>query len=200
MPENFDLLLIKQIEALSSDQRPSVLLHSCCGPCSSAVLQRLCPHFDVTIYFYNPNIMPKAEYDRRLAAQRKVLEHLPYSVPLIEGPYDTHRFLQKVSGLESCPERGERCKVCIEMRLEQTALYAKENNFDFFTTTLTVSPHKDAQFINIAAENIAKRIEVAALPADFKKKSGYLQSTKFCREHDIYRQSYCGCSFSLPKI
>lgn len=194
----------KEMEKLISDfeakgRKPMLLLHSCCGPCSSAVLERLAEHFTIKLFFYNPNIHPKDEYEKRLDAQKDVLQKLGYAekVQLIEGEYDTESFFKTVRGFENEPEGGLRCQLCIKQRMEKTAAMAKEYNAEFFATTLTVSPHKDAIFINRAGEELETDSGISYLVSDFKKKNGYKRSTELCRLYDIYRQNYCGCIFSI---
>lgn len=178
--------------------KPSLLLHSCCGPCSSAVLERLIPYFSVTVFFYNPNILPAEEYEKRLLEQRRLLREMG-GIPLLEGAYEPRRFLSIAQGFEHEPEGGARCERCFALRMEETARMCKKEGYDLFTTTLTVSPHKNARQVNEAAEQAAKAAGVSALPADFKKRGGYLRSLTLSREHELYRQSFCGCPFSMAK-
>lgn len=192
--ENYDKRMQAVLAALG-DSRPRLLLHSCCGPCSSAVIERLAPRFDLTVYYYNPNIAPEEEYRRRLAVQRELVEKLGGAV-LVEGEYEPAVFLAAVRGLEGEPEGGARCTECFRLRLEATARRAAEGGFDFFCTTLTVSPHKDAGRINAISEALAARYGVAALPADFKKREGYKRSIELSKAYGLYRQNYCGCPFS----
>ena len=171
--------------------KKSLLLHSCCGPCSTAVIERLKDFFDITVFFYNPNIHDKQEYLKRLTEQKKVCEF--FNLPLIEGEYDDFNFFSLVSGREADKEGGERCHICYAMRLKRTLQMAKELNFDFFTTTLTVSPLKNAEYINgigLALDN--QRF----LVSDFKKDNGYLRSIELSKNLGLYRQNYCGCKFS----
>ena len=191
--ENFD----KQMEAViaSLEGQPRLLLHSCCGPCSSAVIERLAPHFDLTVYYFNPNSAPAEEYRRRLATQRQLVEALGGAV-LVEGEYDHDAFLAAVKGVEGEPEGGARCTACFRLRLEATARRAAEGGFDFFCTTLSVSPHKDAARLNAIAAALAAQYGVPALPADFKKREGYKRSIELSRQFALYRQDYCGCEFS----
>ncbi len=178
--------------------RPTILLHSCCGPCSSYVLEYLNKYFKIKLFFYNPNIHPEEEYQRRLHAQKKVLESLPLNdVELIEGEYDPSVYFEAVKGLENEPEGGKRCEVCIRLRMERAAEEAVKQKADYFATTLTVSPHKNAPYINSAGEEIEKTITVPYLVSDFKKKNGYKRSVELCRIYDIYRQNYCGCTYSI---
>jgi predicted adenine nucleotide alpha hydrolase (AANH) superfamily ATPase len=181
-----------------SDKKPVLLLHSCCGPCSSYVLEYLTQYFFVKLFFYNPNIQPEEEYLKRLEAQKNVIERMKLSekTQLIEGEYIPSDYFEAVKGLENEQEGGKRCEVCIKMRMEKAAQAAKENGADYFATTLTVSPHKNAVYINAAGEELSNQISVPYLISDFKKKNGYKRSTELCREFDIYRQNYCGCIFS----
>lgn len=185
-------------ELEQTGKRPSLLLHSCCGPCSSAVLERLIPHFSVTVFFYNPNILPKEEYQKRLSEQRRLLKEMG-DIPLIEGRYDPERFLSCVQGMEELPEGGARCERCFALRMEETARLCREEKYDLFCTTLTVSPHKNARQVNQATEKAALQEGVTSLPADFKKRGGYQRSLVLSREHGLYRQAFCGCPFSLQK-
>lgn len=179
-------------------KRPSLLLHCCCGPCASYCIDYLAPYFDITAYFFNPNIMPKEEYKLRLETFDKLLTHYP-TVKRIVADGGQEEFLSCVKGLENLPENSERCKKCLYMRLYQTATVS--GGYDYFATTLTVSPHKDADFINAAGrqiENELKRqnIECATfLPTDFKKKDGFKKSVELSVRYGLYRQSYCGCRF-----
>ena len=177
---------------------PRLLLHSCCGPCSSYVLSYLAQYFSISLFFYNPNILPEAEYAERLRTQKQLLAALPvlYPVTLIEGAYEPERFLQAVSGLESEPEGGARCAACFRLRLEETARLAKAEGFDYFSTTLSVSPHKDADILADINSAFAEAYEIKTLPADFKKREGYLKSIQLSKAYGLYRQEYCGCPFS----
>ena len=174
--------------------RPRLLLHSCCGPCSSYVLEYLTQYFDVTVLFYGPNIQPEAEYRKRLDGQKEVLRHL--SARWMECPYDGEAFEAAVQGLEAEPEGGARCTACFRLRLEETARRASEHGFPWYCTTLTVSPHKDAARINRLGEEVGARYGVRWLPSDFKKRGGYLRSIRLAEEYGLYRQNYCGCRFS----
>ena len=172
-----------------------VLLHSCCGPCSSYVLEYLTRYFDVTLLYYNPNIQPEAEYEKRLATQRELLTHFP-EVRLMDCAYDGSAFDAAAAGFEDEPEGGARCTRCFLLRMEETARRAAAGGFDFFCTTLSVSPHKDAERINRIGDALAARYAVRWLPSDFKKRNGYLRSTQLAREFGLYRQADCGCEFS----
>lgn len=176
-----------------------LLLHSCCAPCSSAVLECLTPHFSVTVFYFNPNIFPDAEYLRRKDEQLRLIQTASYPNPVsvLDCDCDYQTFLASVCGLESCPEGGARCQNCFSLRLRETASAAKSRGFPLFGTTLTVSPHKDAAAINRIGEALAAEYDVRWLPGDFKKKNGYLRSAELSRIFGLYRQDYCGCEFSL---
>ena len=180
-------------------RRPTLLLHSCCGPCSSAVLERLTEHFRVTLLYYNPNIEPEEEYLHRLSEQERLLSLLPEEVPMLPCEYDHEAFEAFAPALADAPEGGERCLACFAMRLNYTAEQAKEHGFEYFTTTLSVSPHKNADNVNRIGEEAGKRYGVKYLFADFKKKNGYLRSLELSREYELYRQDYCGCRYSNQK-
>ena len=190
---NYDKLMQDEIASLKGE-RKSVLLHTCCGPCSSACIERLHNDLDVTVYYYNPNIEPKEEYLKRKETQIGLLKEL--NIPYIDADYDNDNFREKVKGLETEPEGGARCPVCFKMRLDKTARVAKENNFDYFCTSLTVSPHKNSAIINLIGESVSKEVGVKYLYADFKKREGYKRSIELSREYNLYRQDYCGCLFS----
>ena len=184
-------------ELSCEDRRPSLLLHSCCAPCSSYVLEYLAAHFKITVFYYNPNIDPEEEYRKRAAEQRRFLSVFGAGAPgFIEGPYEPENFRRLSEGLENEREGGRRRHRCYELRLRKTAALAKEKGFDYFTTTLSVSPHKDAQKLNEIGGALAGEYGVPYLYADFKKKNGYLRSIALSREHGLYRQDYCGCLYS----
>lgn len=195
---NYDKKMQAQIQAIVPNTRPTLLLHSCCGPCSTAVIERLAPYFAITVFFYNPNILPAEEYHHRLREQRRLLQQmvLPQPIPLWEGTYEPDVFFQSVQGLEQEPEGGRRCTECFSLRLQRTAEMAAVHNFDFFTTTLSVSPHKDAARINeIGASLQSDRCRY--LYADFKKRGGYQRSLVLSKQYSLYRQCFCGCPFSV---
>ena len=177
---------------------PTLLLHSCCAPCSSYVLEYLSDYFAITVFYYNPNIYPETEYALRVEEQKRLIEQLPakHPISLIEGHFDPKEFYQAVKGLEHIPEGGERCHACFWLRLNETAKLAAKQNFDFFTTTLTISPLKNAPKLNEIGEELADEYGIRWLPSDFKKKIGYKRSTKLSAEYGLYRQDYCGCVFS----
>ena len=193
MKENYQKELDAVVARLTD--KPRLLLQSCCGPCSTYVLSYLKQYFDITLLYYNPNIQPRAEYDLRLENQRKVLAAMP-EVHILECAYDGEAYNAAVRGLEGEPEGGARCSVCFRLRLEETARLAAEGKFDYFCTTLTVSPHKDAARINTIGRALGEQYGVAWLPSDFKKREGYKQSITLSRELDLYRQDYCGCLYS----
>ncbi len=189
----------QEIASIPEGIVPKLLLHSCCGPCSTAVLEQLIPYFEIVLFYYNPNIAPESEFDRRLATQKQLLERLehPYPITLLAPPYDDAPFWEAVRGVENTPEMGERCERCIAQRMREAAAAAKEQHCDFFTTTLTVSPHKNAPYINACGEEIAAEMSVRYLPSDFKKRGGYARSVALSAEYELYRQDYCGCPMSL---
>lgn len=189
----------KIIEANKREQKlPSLLLHGCCAPCSSACLEYLNKYFDITLFFYNPNILPRAEFDKRLLEAKRLINEMPFEndVKIIDGEYDYSRFLDIARGLESVPEGGERCFKCYALRLEETARLAKELGFDYFCTTLSISPLKNSQKINEIGFKIADKYGVKWLPSDFKKKEGYKRSIELSRQYNLYRQNFCGCVYS----
>ncbi len=196
---NFDREGDALIASLEKEgKQPRLLLHCCCAPCASAVTERLFPHFSLTLFFDNPNIASKEEHQKRLNELCRFAKEYPFSspVPVWESPYLPNRFTEAVKGLEKEPERGKRCEVCFRIRLEETAKRAKAEGFDFFTTTLSISPHKDAFLLNQIGEELGEKYGVAFFPSDFKKKNGYLRSCALSKEYQLYRQSYCGCIFS----
>ena len=197
MRENYQLKLDKEIESLHGE-RPELLLHSCCGPCSSYVLEYLTQYYKVTLLWYNPNIWPPEENDKRLHYQRKIINvlGLKEDVSIVIPDYDHDRYLQMVSGLESEPEGGLRCTECFRMRLKEAAEAAERLGIGLYCTTLTVSPHKNAEKINTLGEAIGREHGVRFLPSDFKKRNGYKRSIELSREYDLYRQDYCGCEFA----
>ena len=204
MKTNYDLMMQNRIRDLEKDRLqgapvPRLLLHSCCGPCSSAVLERLTPHFQVTVYFFNPCIHPAAEYEKRLSEQRRLIADARLPVDILEAPYEPQTYFEQVKGLEDAPEGGERCIVCFRQRLTATANAAKAHGYDFFTTTLSVSPHKNAENLNRIGAEVSEETGVSFLCADFKKRSGYLRSLQLSAEFDLYRQDWCGCVYSMRR-
>jgi len=172
-----------------------LLLHSCCAPCSTSVLERLSRDYDITLFFYNPNILPEAEYIKRLNEQARFLSEVYSGIDLIRGDYEPEAFKRAIAGLEHIREGGERCFKCYELRLGRTAEVAKQGGYDLFCTTLTVSPRKNAGKINEISRNISEKYRIDALYADFKKKDGYKRSSELSKKHNLYRQDYCGCGY-----
>ena len=208
---NYQKELDKIIEKLcDSDQGgngkrkvPTLLLHSCCAPCSSYCMEYLRQFFDLTVFYYNPNITQQSEYRLRAEEEKRLIRafnELPTedgrTIKIMEGDYEPERFLEMAKGLEQCPEGGERCFRCYELRLRKTAEKAKELGFDFFTTTLTISPLKNAAKLNEIGMQLAKELDVNWLVSDFKKKNGYKRSIELSQQYHLYRQNYCGCGFS----
>lgn len=179
---------------------PTLFLHSCCGPCSSYVLEYLSSYFAITVFYYNPNISPQEEYRKRANEQKDLIESmnpkLKYPVTFQEGMYDPHAFFEMAKGMEDLPEGGERCFGCYQMRLREGIRLAKEGGYDYVTTTLSISPLKNAQKLNELGEKLAREYGMHYLSSDFKKKNGYQRSTQLSREYGLYRQDYCGCIFS----
>lgn len=177
---------------------PTLLLHSCCAPCSSYCLEYLSEYFKITVFYYNPNIYPEEEYGKRAEEQRRFIERLPVKHPIsfVEGAYEKERFYQMAKGLEDVKEGGERCFLCYELRLRESAKLAKQMGMDYFTTTLSISPLKNAEKLNEIGECIAKEYDVSYLSSDFKKKNGYQRSVELSEQYGMYRQNYCGCIFS----
>lgn len=188
--------VIKENE--SKSRVPRLLLHSCCAPCSSYVLEYLSDYFEITVFYYNPNISPAEEYEKRAAEQQHLIRELPAKHPihLVVGAYEPERFYAVSRGLEQVPEGGERCFRCFRLRLEEAAKMAAEGGFDYFATTLTISPLKNAQKLNEIGEELSELYKVEYLPSDFKKKNGYKRSVELSALYGLYRQNYCGCVFS----
>ena len=197
MAENYQRMLENTIASIG-DRTPSVLLHACCAPCLSSVLELLSEHFAVTVLYYNPNIYPPEEYEKRLFEIQKLLRLFDAGNPvkLICGEYRPEDYYASAKGYESEPEGGARCRLCFELRLEETAKLAREGGFDYFTTTLTVSPHKNAEAINGIGGALSEKYGVPYLFSDFKKRDGYKRSIELSKYYGLYRQNYCGCEFS----
>ena len=195
---NYGLEMEREI-ALICGRAPRLLLQSCCAPCSSSVLEKLAEHFRVTVYYYNPNISPEGEFRRRAEEQRRLIGEMALGgvVDIITEKYDENEFLNAVRGLENEPEGGKRCSACFHLRLEKTAQKARELGFEYFTTTLTVSPLKDAQRLNSIGLALGEKYGVKFLPSDFKKRDGYKRSIELSEQYGLYRQDYCGCRFSV---
>lgn len=210
---------IKQMnEAISGFDNPKILLHSCCAPCSSFCLLTLKEVASLGVYYYNPNISLKDEWEFRFSELKRLVDiynsnpdiklekenqhvnitknYVNRNIEILDAPYESELFFEKTKGYEECPERGERCAICFDLRLRKTAIKAKELGYDFFATTLTLSPLKDANLINQTGERIAKEVGISYLPSDFKKKNGYKMSIELSKEFNLYRQNYCGCIFS----
>ena len=190
MKTNYNLIMKQQISNLTG--KPSLLLHVCCAPCSSAVIQKLNEYFNITLFYFNPNTYPESEYNLRFEQFEKLT-----NLQIIKCEYNHHQFLNEIIGLEQNKEGGYRCQKCIALRLKQSFKYAKDNGFDFVTTTLSISPHKDAEFINSIGQQFQKQYGVKYLYADFKKDNGYLNSINLSKQFNLYRQDYCGCEFSF---
>lgn len=198
---NYQKELEKILDGLGSEMPPKLFLHSCCAPCSSYCLEYLCKYFAITVFYFNPNISAGTEYRKRVEEQKRLIalyneEKKGYPIEVIEGEYEPARFFEMAKGYEDCPEGGERCFVCFDLRLRETALQAKARDFDYFATTLTISPLKNAQKINEIGIQLAEKYGVKWLPSDFKKKNGYKRSIELSAQYDLYRQDYCGCAFS----
>lgn len=192
---NYQIEMERELERLRGT-RPKLLLHSCCAPCSSYVLERLAEAFEIAVFFYNPNIAPEAEFRLRLDEQCRLIERLGAGIELIPGEYDGAAFEALAAGLEDEPEGGARCERCFRLRLGRAAQVARDGGFDYFTTTLSISPLKDAQKLNALGAEFARQFGVRYLFSDFKKKGGYLRSCELSRAYGLYRQDYCGCRFS----
>ena len=180
--------------------KKKILLHSCCAPCSTAVIERLNDEFEITILYYNPNIYPEEEYVKRKNEEKRYIEILKekgIEISMLDCDYESEKFYSAVKGLEAEREGGARCAVCFKLRLEETARKAKELGFDNFGTTLTVSPHKNAEVINAIGLSLSQKHEIDYLESNFKKQNGYKRSVELSKENGIYRQAYCGCEFAL---
>ena len=199
MTESYYKLCLQELATLK--ERKKILLHSCCAPCSSAVITFLTKYFDITILYYNPNISPIEEYNKRKAEQIKLIKSIDKigTIDIIDCDYDNDIYEAKIKGYENCKERGARCTICFNLRLEKTAQIAKENNYDYFCSTLTVSPYKNAPLINQIGETLANKYHIKWLYSDFKKADGYKKSIELSKKYNLYRQDYCGCIYSQKK-
>ncbi len=200
---NYQKELDKIIEKnLADNKTPSLLLHVCCAPCSSYCLEYLSRYFNITVYYYNPNISEKEEYEYRLSEEKRLVSLMSFENPVkvIEGKYNPEEFFKAVKGFENEPEGGKRCENCFRLRLEASAKFAKEKKFDFFTTTLTISPLKNADKLNSIGVQLAEKHGVKWLYSDFKKREGYKRSIILSKEYSLYRQNYCGCVFSKRAV
>lgn len=204
---NYQKELEKIVGAFEGEKsvRPGLLLHSCCAPCSSYCMEYLREYFRITVFYYNPNITEREEYRKRVSEEIRLIEayngqrEKGQKIEIIEGSYEPERFLEAVRGLEECEEGGARCLRCYALRLEKTAQLAREKNVDYFTTTLTISPLKNAVKLNEIGEGLADKYGIRWLPSDFKKRGGYQRSIELSKEYGLYRQNYCGCVFSKRK-
>lgn len=199
MKTNYQTELEKIIaEHQSRGETPTLFLHSCCAPCSSYVLEYLSKYFKITVFYYNPNIYPDEEYYKRVEEQKQFIKDFKSANPIdfVEGNFDKDRFYAVTKGMENLPEGGERCFKCYELRLREAAKYAKSHGFDYFTTTLSISPLKNAQKLNEIGLSLANEYSIKYLVSDFKKKNGYKRSVEISRQYGMYRQNYCGCIFS----
>ena len=196
MKEPYYKLCLNELNSL--DQKKRILLHSCCAPCSSHVITFLTKYFDITILYYNPNISPKEEYIKRKEEQIRLIKSIDHinKIDIIDCDYDNDKYENSIKGFEKCPERGARCTICYKLRLEKTAQIAKDNNFDYFCSTLSVSPYKNANLINEIGENLEKEYNIKWLYSDFKKDDGYKKSIELSKVYNLYRQNYCGCKYS----
>lgn len=196
---NFQKELDKFVLKLQEEKKvPTILLHSCCAPCSSHCIEYLSQYFRVTVFYYNPNISYEEEYRKRVEEEKRFIKEFPtkYPVEFIEGDYDTSKFYDMAKGLEKCPEGGERCFKCYELRLRETAKLAKEKGFDYFTTTLSISPLKSSLKLNEIGLKLEEEYGMKYLLSDFKKKNGYKRSIELSKEYNLYRQNFCGCVYS----
>ncbi len=196
---NYQKELDKKLEAFQREgQVPALFLHSCCAPCSSYVLEYLSNYFQITVFYYNPNITEQEEYEKRVEEQQRLIREMDtkYPVKFLEGAYEPERFFEIAKGLEEIPEGGSRCRKCFELRLAETARLCKEGGYDYFTTTLTISPLKNAPLLNEVGELAAETYGTVFLNSDFKKKNGYKRSVELSQEYGLYRQEYCGCIYS----
>ncbi|MFK4784676.1 epoxyqueuosine reductase QueH [Fusobacterium sp. MFO224] len=202
MKINYELEMQNQLKIIkNNDKKPSLLLQVCCAPCSSAVLEAIKDYFNITLFYYNPNTTEEDEYHKRLVELKKYIQERNYNIPIEEGRYNPREdFFNKVKGIENLKEGGKRCYECYTIRLEGTAKHAKENNYDYFASVLTISPLKNAQWINEIGENLEKKYFVNYFYNDFKKKGRYQESIKLSKEYDLYRQDYCGCIFSKVEM
>lgn len=197
MKVNYQQKMESQILALKEKKR--LLLHACCAPCSSAVLEKLCDYFDITIYYYNPNISPETEFNKRYDELEKLIEKMKLNVKTVKAPYENNLFEKTIESFREMPEGGIRCFRCYELRMNQTACFAKENGYDYFTTTLSISPYKNADKLNEIGQKLANQYGISYLFADFKKKDGYKRSIELSSIYHLYRQNYCGCIYSKKK-
>ncbi len=199
---NYQKELEKLLAQLEAEQRvPALLIHSCCAPCSSYVLEYLSEYFKITVFYYNPNIYPESEYTKRIAEQQKLIRDMEFRYPVsfLAGKYDKEKFYEMAAGMEDLQEGGARCMKCYELRFSEAARQAVAGGFDYFTTTLSISPMKNAQKLNEIGLRVGEEYGVKYLVSDFKKKNGYKRSIELSKEYGLYRQDYCGCEFSMRR-
>lgn len=197
---NYQIVLDETLKKLvENNEKPKLLLHVCCAPCSSYVLEYLTKYFDITVFYYNPNISSESEYEKRLNEEKRFVKEypFPYEIKVINGKYDNDLYEEMIKGLENEKEGGARCFKCYRLRLEESAKYAKENNYDYFTTTLTISPYKNSKVLNEIGDDLSKKYGIKYLYSDFKKRNGYKRSIELSHEYNLYRQDFCGCKYSL---
>ena len=197
---NYQKELEKLLAQVEAEQRvPTLLIHSCCAPCSSYVLEYLSEYFKITVFYYNPNIYPESEYTKRIAEQQKLIRDMKFRYPVsfLAGEYDKEKFYEMAAGMEDLKEGGARCMKCYELRLSEAARQAVAGGFEYFTTTLSISPMKNAQKLNEIGLRVGEKYGVKYLVSDFKKKNGYKRSIELSKEYGLYRQDYCGCEFSM---
>ena len=196
MNTNYHKLCLEEINKLKEPKK--ILLHSCCAPCSSYVITFLSNYFDITILYYNPNIQPKEEYEKRKKEQIRLIKSLntKHKLDYLDCDYDDDIYNEVIKGYEDCKEGGSRCHICFNLRLEKTAILAKKHNYDYFCSTLTVSPHKNSKIINEIGSTISNKYNIKWLYSDFKKNEGYKQSIELSKKYELYRQDYCGCIYS----
>ena len=196
MNKSIQILCKEELTKITTPKK--ILLHSCCAPCSSHVITYLAPYFNITVLYYNPNIEPIEEYIKRKNEQIKLINELntPNKLDYLDCDYDNDVYEELIKGYENCPERGARCPICFKLRLEKTAKLAKEHNYDYFCTTLTVSPYKNATQINEIGASLSDKYQIKWLYSDFKKEDGYKKSIELSKKYNLYRQNYCGCIYS----
>ena len=197
MNESYHNLCLEELKKI--DKPKKLLLHSCCAPCSSHVISYLTNYFDITILYYNPNISPKEEYDKRKKEQIRLIKEIDKTnkIDIIDCDYDNDIYEKSIKGYEKCPERGDRCTICFNLRLDKTAKVASENNYDYFCSTLTVSPYKNSKLINEIGKKMGDKYNIKWLYSDFKKENGYKHSIELSKKYGLYRQDYCGCKYSV---
>lgn len=196
---NYQLWLDEKIKEITEKNiRPKLLLQCCCAPCSSYVFEYLCKYFDITAYYYNPNISPESEFVHRMNELKRLTLEMPLNqkIAVVAGEYEYEKFLELASGKEELSEGGARCYECYKLRLEKAAAFAKDGGFDFFSTTLSISPHKNAEWLNEIGKEMSEKYQIPYLFSDFKKRNGYKRSCELSAEYNLYRQAFCGCEFS----